>query len=41
MNIPYHQKRYPHRISVCLTEEQYNKVKKNKSEIIRDLIDKA
>jgi hypothetical protein len=40
--IPYHQKKYPHRMTVCLTQEQYEKVRgKNRQEFIRKLIDKA
>jgi hypothetical protein len=39
LNVTYHTKRYPHRVTVCLNDKQYNKVKKNKSEIIRNLID--
>jgi hypothetical protein len=40
--IPYHQKKYPYRITVCLTQEQYEKVSgKNRQDFIRKLIDKA
>jgi hypothetical protein len=35
----YHTKRYPYRKTILLTEEQYNKVKKDMQNIIRNLID--
>ena len=37
----YHDKKYPHTVTVRLKEEQYNKIKKAPSEIIRTLINLA
>jgi len=34
----YHDKRYPHTVTVRLNKEQYNKVKGNVSDTIRKLI---
>ena len=34
----YHDKRYPHLITARINEEQYNKIKGNVSETIRNLI---
>ena len=40
-DIPYHQKKYPHKITFPCNDEQLEKLNKNenKSEIIRMLID--
>ena len=35
----YHDKRYPHRITVCIDDAQYNKIKANISSKVREAID--